>query len=76
MNPIEIGHAVSDLVEAPYGTREFPYSFLEALGRKATGAERLPTGDANKSDLDGVLQRNNLHIANRPPGRPRRPLPR
>ncbi|SOD97231.1 class I SAM-dependent DNA methyltransferase [Caenispirillum bisanense] len=68
MNPVEIEQAVSDLAEAPYDAQEFPYTFLEAFGRKATEIKRLRTGDANKSDLGGVLQRNNIHIATCPPG--------
>ncbi|MCE8472833.1 lactate dehydrogenase, partial [Rhodovulum sulfidophilum] len=42
---------------------EFPYAFLEAFGRKATEIKKLRKGDTNKSDLGGVLQRNNIHMA-------------
>lgn len=68
MNPVEIEQAISDLAEAPFDAQEFPYAFLEAFGRKATEIKRLRTGDANKSDLGGVLQRNNVHIATCPQG--------
>ncbi|GBQ99414.1 class I SAM-dependent DNA methyltransferase [Asaia lannensis] len=68
MNPVEIEQAISDLAESPYDAQEFPYAFLEAFGRKATEIKRLRTGDANKSDLGGVLQRNNIHIVVCPQG--------
>lgn len=68
MNPVEIEQAISDLAESPYDAQEFPYAFLEAFGRKATEIKRLRTGDANKSDLGGVLQRNNIHIVTCPRG--------
>lgn len=68
MNPVEIEQAISDLAEAPFDAQEFPYAFLEAFGRKATEIKRLRMGDANKSDLGGVLQRNNVHIATCPHG--------
>ena len=68
MNPVEIEQAISDLAEAPFDAAEFPYAFLEAFGRKATEIKKLRKGDTNKSDLDGVLQRNNIHIATCPQG--------
>ncbi len=61
MNPVEIEQAISDLAEAPFDAAEFPYAFLEAFGRKATEIKKLRKGDTNKSDLGGVLQRNNIH---------------
>nr|WP_311528642.1 hypothetical protein [uncultured Ralstonia sp.] len=39
------------------------YAFLEAFGNKATTIQRLRSGATNKSDLGGVLQTNNIHIA-------------
>lgn len=68
MNPVEIEQAISDLAEAPFDTTEFPYAFLEAFGRKATEIKKLRKGDTNKSDLGGVLQRNNIHMATCAPG--------
>lgn len=68
MNPVEIEQAISDLAEAPFDAAEFPYAFLEAFGRKETEIKKLRKGDSNKSDLDGVLQRNNIHIATCAPG--------
>lgn len=68
MNPVEIEQAISDLAEAPFDAAEFPYAFLEAFGRKETEIKKLRKGDSNKSDLGGVLQRNNIHIATCAPG--------
>ncbi|EPX79345.1 class I SAM-dependent DNA methyltransferase [Litoreibacter arenae] len=68
MNPVEIEQAISELAEAPFDAAEFPYAFLEAFGRKATEIKKLRKGDTNKSDLGGVLQRNNIHIATCVPG--------
>ena len=63
MNPVEIEEAVSALAEQPFDAKEFPFAFLEALGNKETTIKKLRAGDTNKSDLGGVLQRNNIHIA-------------
>jgi hypothetical protein len=63
MNAIEIEEAVSSLALAPFDGEEFPYSFLLAFGNKETTIKRLRTGNTNKSDVGGVLQANNLHIA-------------
>ncbi|MEN8784652.1 MAG: DNA methyltransferase, partial [Akkermansiaceae bacterium] len=41
---------------------EFPYAFLEAFGNKSTTLKKLRSGTTNKSDLGGLLQRNNIHI--------------
>lgn len=68
MNAVEIEEAVSDLVEQPFEANEFPYAFLRAFGNKDTTLKRLRTGDTNKSDVGGVLQRNNIHLAVAPPG--------
>ena len=68
MNPVEIEQAISDLAEAPFDAAVFPYAFLEAFGRKETEIKKLRKGDSNKSDLGGVLQRNNIHIATCAPG--------
>lgn len=64
MNAIEIEQAISDLAEQQFDAAEFPYAFLEAFGNKQTTIKRLKSGSENKSDVDnGVLQRNNIHIA-------------
>jgi hypothetical protein len=68
MNPVEIEEAVSVLAEQPFDPAEFPYAFLEAFGNKETTIKRLRSGATNKSDLDGVLQTNNVHIAVSPSG--------
>ena len=68
MNAVEIEEAVSDLVDQPFEASEFPYAFLRAFGNKDTTLKRLRTGDTNKSDVGGVLQRNNIHLAVAPPG--------
>src|SRR5688572_19441598 len=62
MNAVEIEEAVSKLVEEPFDAESFPYAFLEAFGNKETTVRKLKKGDSNKSDLNGVLQRNNIHI--------------
>ena len=68
MNAVEIEEAVSALAERPFEAAEFPFAFLEAFGNKATTIKRLRTGASNRSDLGGVLQTNNIHIAIAAPG--------
>ncbi len=64
MNAVEIEQAISDLAEQPFDAAEFPYAFLEAFGNKETVIKRLKSGSENKSDVpNGVLQRNNIHLA-------------
>lgn len=63
MNAVEIEQAISDLSEQPFDSANFPYAFLEAIGNKETTIKRLRAGASNKSDLGGVLQTNNIHIA-------------
>ena len=62
MNAVEIEEAVSNLAEEPFDPVMFPYAFLEAFGNKPTTIKRLRSGATNKSDVGGVLQRNNIHI--------------
>ncbi|NJN29835.1 MAG: hypothetical protein HC824_04810, partial [Synechococcales cyanobacterium RM1_1_8] len=64
MNAVEIEEAVSQLAEAPFEPEAFPFAFLEAFGNKATTIKKLKSqrGGSNKSDLGGVLQRNNIHL--------------
>jgi hypothetical protein len=68
MNAVEIEQAISELAEQPFDPAEFPYAFLLAFGNKETTLKRLRTGASNKSDLGGVLQTNNIHIATCPVG--------
>ena len=68
MNAVEIEEAVSALAERPFDAAGFPYAFLEAFGNKETTLKRLRAGTSNKSDLGGVLQTNNIHIAVAPQG--------
>lgn len=68
MNAVEIEEAVSALAERPFDPEEFPFSFLEAFGNKATTIKRLRAGASNKSDLGGILQTNHVHIAVSAPG--------
>jgi len=68
MNAVEIEEAISALAERPFDAEEFPYAFLEAFGNKETTIKRLRKGESNKSDLGGVLQTNNIHIATCKPG--------
>jgi len=64
LNAVEIEQAISDLAEKPFDAASFPYAFLEAFGNKETTIKRLKSGSENKSDVEnGVLQRNNIHIA-------------
>lgn len=68
MNAVEIEEAISALSERPFDVAEFPFSFLEAFGNKETTLKRLRSGASNKSDVGGVLQTNNIHIATCKPG--------
>ncbi|WP_439395403.1 class I SAM-dependent DNA methyltransferase [Bradyrhizobium sp. PMVTL-01] len=68
MNPVEIEEAVSALAQQAFDPSEFPFDFLRAFGNKETTLKRLRKGETNKSDLDGVLQTNNIHIAVAAPG--------
>jgi hypothetical protein len=63
MNPVEIEEAVSQLALEPFNRDEFPFSFLRAFGNPETTIKRLYTGSTNQSDIGGVLQRSNIHIA-------------
>jgi hypothetical protein len=63
LNAVEIEQAITDLAEQPFDAANFPYAFLEAFGNKETTIKRLRSGASNKSDLGGVLQTNNIHIA-------------
>ena len=63
MNAVEIEQAITDLAEQPFDPATFPYAFLEAFGNKETTIKRLRAGASNKSDLGGILQTNNIHIA-------------
>ena len=68
MNAVEIEEAISALAERPFDPEGFPFAFLEAFGNKETTIKRLRSGVSNKSDLGGVLQTNNIHIATCKPG--------
>jgi len=68
MNAVEIEEAISALAERAFDAAEFLYAFLEAFGNKETTLKRLRKGDSNRSDLDGVLQTNNIHVAVAPSG--------
>ena len=67
MNAVEIEQAISELAEKPFDRQEFPFQFLDAFGNKETTLKRLRSGVSNKSDLGGVLQTNNIHIATSEP---------
>jgi len=68
MNSVEIAEAVERLAEQPFDAAEFPFTFLEAFDNKATTIKQLRKGDSNRSDVGGVLQTNNIHVAVAPPG--------
>ncbi|MDY6797771.1 MAG: type IIL restriction-modification enzyme MmeI, partial [Pseudomonadota bacterium] len=63
MNAVEIEEAISELAVEAFDQDEFPFAFLRAFGNKETTIKRLKAGTTNKSDLGGVLQTNNIHIA-------------
>lgn len=63
MNAVEIEEAVSALTEQPFVAETFPYDFLIAFGNKDAAIKRLRAGATNRSDIGGVLQANNIHIA-------------
>ncbi|MGE4430504.1 MAG: DNA methyltransferase [Sphingobium sp.] len=63
MNAVEIEEAVTALAAAPFDRDEFPFAFLRAFGNKETTLKKLRSGTSNKSDLGGVLQTSNIHIA-------------
>jgi hypothetical protein len=67
LNAVEIEEAISAAAEQPFDAQEFPFAFLQAFGNKETTIKRLRSGTSNKSDLGGVLQTNNIHIAISPP---------
>jgi hypothetical protein len=69
MNAVEIEEAIAGLAAQPFDSAEFPFLFLAAFGNKETTLKRLRKGDSNASDIpNGVLQRNNIHIAVCGPG--------
>lgn len=68
MNAVEIEEAITSLAEQPFDPKEFPFAFLQAFGNKETTIKRLRAGTSNKSDLGGVLQTSNIHIAVCPSG--------
>ena len=68
MNAVEIEEAISRLAEQPFEGADFPFAFLEAFGNKATTIKRLRSGATNNSDVEGVLQRGNIHIKVCPEG--------
>ncbi len=68
MNAVEIEEAISELAARPFEREAFPFQFLEAFGNKETTIKALKKGTTNKSDIGGVLQRNNIHLASADPG--------
>jgi hypothetical protein len=63
LNAVEIEEAISQLADQPFDPASFPYAFLEAFGNKETTIKKLRAGASNRSDVGGVLQTNNIHIA-------------
>jgi len=59
VNAVEIEEAISTLAEQPFE----PGSFRSPSGNKETTLKRLRKGESSRSDLGGVLQTNNIHIA-------------
>lgn len=62
MNAVEIEETITAVAEQPYATVEFPFGFLEVFGNKKMTIKRLGSGSSNKSELNGILQANNIHI--------------
>src|SRR5690606_7692986 len=62
MNAVVDEESTTALAGKPVDASEFAYAFLQAYGNKETTINRLRTGNTNKSDGGGVLQRNNVHI--------------
>jgi RNase P/RNase MRP subunit POP5 len=62
LNAVEIEQAITDLAEQPFDTTEFPFAFLEAFGNKGSAIKKLRDGASNKSDIEGVLQANHIHL--------------
>ena len=69
MNAVEIEQAITDLARQPFDPAEITYAFLQAFGNKDTTLKRLRSGATNKSDLGGVLQTSNIHLAVCEPGK-------
>jgi hypothetical protein len=69
MNAVEIEEGISALAEQAFDSVEFPFAFLQAFGNKETTIKKLRAGASNKSDLGGVLQTSNIHIAVASPGK-------
>jgi hypothetical protein len=67
MNAVEIEEAVSELASQPFDPKEFPFAFLAAFNKEVT-IKKLRSGVSNRSDVGGVLQSKNIHIAAAPPG--------
>jgi hypothetical protein len=63
MNAVEVEEEISALADRTFDPQECPFAFLKAFGNKETTLKRLRKGESNKSDLDGLLQTNNIHIA-------------
>ena len=64
MNAVEIEIEVSKLAEKTFDEKNFAFDFLKAFDNKSTTIKKLRRGDSNSSDVpNGVLQRNNIHIA-------------
>ncbi|MFZ1744137.1 MAG: DNA methyltransferase, partial [Pontixanthobacter sp.] len=63
MSPVEIEEAVEALVEQSFDREEFPFQFLLAFDTSDAAIRRLKSGSQNQSDIGGVLNRNNIHIA-------------
>ena len=62
MNAVEIGDAVTDLVEQPFDANEFPYQLLKAFDGNTVTIDKMRKGENNESDIDGILQKNRIHL--------------
>jgi len=75
MNAVEIEQAITELAQQTFDAQEFPFEFLRSFGNKETTIKRLRSGNTNRSDVGGVLQRNNIHIAVAEPGKAKNKKP-
>ena len=62
MNAVEIGDAVTDLVEQPFDANEFPFQLLKAFDGNTVTIDKMRQGENNESDIGGILQKNRIHL--------------
>ncbi len=63
MNAFGTEQKVISLSSKTFDSLNFPYNFLETFGIERSIIKSLRLGDTNKSDMGGVLLKNQIHIA-------------